>query len=77
MLHWAVLIPIGLIVVGALIITRNELAKRRLACPHKGEAAEVEVRRRHFLPTDKVSVKSCDLLPDPQNVDCDQACVKS
>lgn len=76
-MHWYVLIPIGLIVLGALIITRNELTKRRLVCPHKGEAAEVEVQRRHFLPTDDVRVKSCDLLPDPKNVDCDQACMKS
>ena len=76
-MHWAVLIPISLIVIGALILTRNELTKRRLACPHKGMSAEVEVQRRHFLPTDKVRVKSCDLLPDPKKVDCDQACVKS
>lgn len=76
-MHWAVLIPIGLIVFGALIITRNELAKRRLTCPHKGEPAEVEVQRRHFLPTDRVRIKSCDLLPDSEEVDCDQACVKT
>jgi len=76
-MHWAVLIPIGLIVLGALILTRNELAKRRLACPHKGTSAELEVQRRHFWPTDRVRIKSRDLLPDPEKVDCDQACLKS
>ena len=76
-MHWPVLIPIALIVFAALVVTRNEVTKRKLVCPHKGTTAELGVQRSSFWPTKRVRIRSCDQLPDPERVDCDQACLKS
>ena len=72
-----ILVIAGVIVLGALVFfaARNEIVKRRLACPHKGEDAEVEVKRR-FEGGKPVRVESCTLLDDPTHVTCDEACIK-
>ena len=57
-----------------LALGRNELVKRRLVCPRTGEEAKVDVVRR-YEASDPVRVHTCDLLPNPKKVDCDQRCL--
>ena len=51
------LIPITAVFVVGMIIGRNELVKRRLACPHKGQRADVKILRRYMSPSQLVSVR--------------------
>ena len=71
------LVIAGVIVLGAVVffIARNDVVKRRIACPHKGQDAEVEVKQR-FEGGKPVRVESCTLLDDPTHVTCDEACIK-
>ena len=71
-----VLIPITLIFAVAIFLGRNELVKRKLDCPHKGEVADVGVVQRFQRENRPVRVKHCSLLPEQKRVDCDQACLK-
>ncbi len=50
----------GVIVLGAVVFlaARNEIVKRRLACPHKSEDAEVEVKQR-FEGGKPLRIESC------------------
>jgi len=72
-----VLIPIAAVFVVAMILGRNELVKRRIACPHKRMDADVEVKQRYRKPTDPVGIERCSLLDDPKHVTCDEACLKA
>ena len=58
-------------------VARNERVRRRVLCPRSGEDAEVEMVQRFEGDKKPVSIKSCDQLPDPENVDCDQDCIRS
>lgn len=69
------LIPITAVFVVGMIVGRNELVKRRLACPHKGQRADVKLLRRYMNPAKLVGIKRCDLLEDPTRIDCDQECL--
>ena len=71
-----VLIPIALVFIVAMIVGRNEIVKRKLRCPRTGSIADVEVKRRSLRPSKLVGVESCDLLPDPKQIDCKQECLK-
>ena len=75
-MHPAVLIPISIVFIVAMILGRNELVKRRLACPRTGSAAEVELLRRSLRPSKLVRIESCSLLADPRRIDCGQECLK-
>ena len=67
----------GVVALGSIVffVARNEIVKKRLTCPRTGEEAEVCVQRR-FEGRKDLRVKSCNLLDDPQTVDCEQACIK-
>ena len=69
------LIPITALFVVGMVVGRNELVRRRLACPHKGERADVKLLRRYMSPAKLLRIKRCDLLEDPTRVDCDQECL--
>jgi len=71
------LLIVGIVALGSIVffVARNEIVKKRLACPRTGEEAEVEVKRR-FEGRKDLRVKSCSLLDDPTEVDCEQACIK-
>jgi hypothetical protein len=71
------LIPLALVFAVALLLTRNEVMKRRLRCPRDGRDAKVGVVLRWGDPKRTVGVRSCDLLPNPRKVDCDQACLRA
>ena len=70
-----VLIPLTAIFVVGLFLGRNELRKRKLSCPRKREMADVDVIQRYDRPDKPVRVKSCDLLDDPNTVDCEEECL--
>lgn len=55
---------------------RNQVVRRRVACPHERTEAEIELVRRYQREDRPVRVRSCDLLPNPRRVDCDQACIR-
>ena len=75
----------ALIVLGAVLLlfgavyftARNEIVKVRLACPQRDTVADIDLKRRYEEPRKPVKVKSCNLLPDPANVDCGQDCIKN
>ncbi len=67
---------LGVFFAAMYFIGRNELRKRRLACPRSGASAKVDVVQRYEKPDVPVRVKSCDLLPDPNKVDCEQECLE-
>ncbi len=72
-----VLIPITALFVVAMIVGRNELVKRKLACPRKGMMADVDVARRYFNPTKLMRIMRCSLLTNPKKIDCEQECLKT
>ena len=64
--------------VAIYFVARNVLLRRRLQCPYSGETADVQVLHRgEHGDGEALGVKSCSLLPDPAEVDCDQACLAS
>lgn len=72
------LLLIGGVVALSLIVffvARNEIVRRRLTCPRKGQIADVEVKRR-FSTGKELRVKSCTLLDEPTHVDCEQECIR-
>jgi hypothetical protein len=69
-------IPLTVIFVVCLYAGRNLLVRRKLCCPHKDETAEVQVLCRALKPSKRLRIERCDLLADPKNVDCDQACLE-
>ena len=71
-----VLVPITAIFVVAMIVGRNELVKRKLACPRNGMTADVDVVRRYFSPPRLMDIKRCSLLANPKKIDCEQECLR-
>ena len=71
-----ILVPITLIFVACMILGRNELVRRRLACPGHGRIADVSVVQRAGRPDKPVDVTLCSLLPGAKKIDCDRACLK-
>ena len=64
--------------VGIYFVARNVILRRQLQCPYSGETSDVEVLHRGVHGEgEALGVKSCTLLPDPTEVDCDQACLES
>jgi len=57
-------------------LMRNERVRRVLFCPVKKVEAEVEIVQRYQDPGRALRVKSCNLLEDPQRVDCGQDCIR-
>jgi hypothetical protein len=72
-----VLIPISLLFLVALVLGRNEIVQRKLACPRAGSTAEVELLRRSLRPGKIVGVRSCSLLADPRKITCGRECLKT
>lgn len=71
-----VLLPIAAVAVVLLLLMRNEVVRRLLACPVKHAEAEVRVVQRYREPSKPVRIKSCSLLEDPERIDCSQACIR-
>ena len=63
--------------VAIYFVARNVILRRRLQCPYSGEPADVQVLHRgEHGDGEALGVKSCSLLPDPDVVGCDQACLE-
>jgi len=67
---------VALIFVLAVSFGRNQVVRRRLACPTRAREATIDVVQRYRKPDHPVRVRSCTLLADPQRVDCGQECLR-
>jgi hypothetical protein len=71
-----VLIPVSVIFLLALFAGFREVVRRRVWCPRDKTYAEVDVVQRYDHPERPVRIERCNLLADPDNVDCMQACIR-
>jgi hypothetical protein len=71
-----VIVAVLLLFVILYFVARNEVVKRRVTCPRTGTTAEIDQIQRFEGEKRPVGVKRCDLLPDPDEVDCDEDCLK-
>ena len=77
-----VLTEVLLLVVGVLFLfgvlyftLRNETVWRKVTCPSRGAAAEVEVVRRADGRRQPVRIRSCSLFDEPRQLTCEQDCL--
>jgi len=71
-----VLIPIFALFLVGMIASHVIRERHNLKCPHKEIDAQVDLQRPSFPPAAPLRIKRCNLLADPEKIDCDQECLK-